>query len=219
MLWGGRCATEDHERSESWNGSEQLIAQGVVTFYKDNSFFPLFKVGSRVGPNDDYFNNLVSENGTYPDDLTGTWDMPSEPSTYLPSSRLLGHVVAASDDTIEGHLLRNQINRRNAVDGMVSSEAESEYVERGDHQNDPQSGWAGPYIATMSKTDPWGGKYLINVRMLHVKHFRDLGSTELLPNIGVIVISAGPNRTLETAADQTGKQFQAVGDDIVFRIK
>lgn len=218
----------DESKIQAAISDVNTIAQGVVTFYKDNSFFPLFKVGSRVGPNDDYFNNLVSENGTYPNDVTGTWDMPSETTTYLSSSRLLGHVVVPSDDTIEGHLLRNQINRRNAADGVVSSEDESAYVERGHRANDPQRGWSGSYIpwraraggrATLSETDPWGGKYLINVRMLHVKHFRDLGSTELLPNIAVIVISAGPNRTLETAANQTGEQFQALGDDIAFRIK
>jgi len=35
----------------------------------------------------------------------------------------------------------------------------------------------------------------------------------------VIVISAGPNRALETSDAQTGETFTVNGDDIVFRIK
>ena len=95
------------------------MAQGVITFYKDNSFFPLFKVGSQVGPNDDYFNNLVSESGVYPTDLTGTWDIPSEPVTYASRATVFGHEVSGTDDTIEGHLVRNQIDSRSLDGGLI----------------------------------------------------------------------------------------------------
>jgi hypothetical protein len=40
-----------------------------------------------------------------------------------------------------------------------------------------------------------------------------------LPKIAVIVLSAGPNRTIETSAEQQFNDFRASGDDIVFRIK
>ena len=193
------------------------IAQGVVTFYKDTTFFPVFKVGTQVGPNDEFFNNLVSESGVYPEDLTQTWDIPPQPVTYASLAEVFGHEVAVSDDTIEGHLLRNRIDRR-SLDGGITFEGNEAYMEQGSFPN-PQQGWSGPYVATMSKADPWGGKYMINVRKLHVRHFRELGSAAVLPTIAVLVLSAGPNRILETAADQPGSEFESQGDDIVFRIK
>jgi hypothetical protein len=193
------------------------IAQGVVTFYKDNAFFPLFRVGGQTGPNDGFFNNLVSESGVYPADLTGTWEIPAQPLTYTSPAEAFGHEVAATDDTIEGHLLRNEVDRRSQDGGLTFAGTEA-YIDQGAFPN-PQQGWSGPYIGTMSKADPWGGKYLINVRKLHVRHFRDLGTNEVLPAIAVLVLSAGPNRILETAADQPGREFESEGDDIVFRIK
>ena len=40
-----------------------------------------------------------------------------------------------------------------------------------------------------------------------------------LPKIAVVVLSAGPNRTIETSAEQQFDAFTTSGDDIVFRIK
>ena len=62
------------------------IGQGVITFYKDNAFFPLFKVGNATGPSDTFFNNLVSENGTYPtldSSIAGTAGDASDPAAWL----------------------------------------------------------------------------------------------------------------------------------------
>ncbi len=208
----------DESKIQAALSEVNVVAQGVVTFYQDNSFFPLFKDGNAVGPSDDYFNNLVSENGAYPTDPTGTWDIPATPTTYNSSSERFGHEVAPTDDTIEGHMIRNQLGRT-STDGGLTFAGTGAYPERGTIPGDPRRGWSGRYVAMLSKTDPWGGKYLINVRKLHVKHFVDIGSTGVLPNIAVIVVSAGPNRALETPADQTGKDFVVVGDDVVFQIK
>ena len=198
----------------------QTTGQGVITFYKDNAFFPLFKVGSATGPNDDFFNNLVSESGTCPTDSTTgtTWDIPAAPTAYVDAAGRFGHQVIATDDTIEGHLVSNLINRTTADGGLTFTGSDA-YPDRGTIPGDPFRGWSGPYIASPTKTDPWGNKYLINVRKLHVKHFADIGASETLPQIGVVVISAGPNRALETSSSQAGETFQVVGDDIVFRIK
>jgi type II secretory pathway pseudopilin PulG len=198
----------------------QVIGQGLITFYKDNSFFPLFKVGNATGPGDEFFNNLVSENGTYPtvdSSIAGAWSLSGEVN-YADGALLFGHQVLATDDSIEAQLLTNLINRTSADSG-VNFTGDDSYPDRGTIAGDPQRGWSGPYVATLSSTDPWGNKYLINVRKLHVKHFQELGSTEVLPNIGVVVISAGPNRALETSDAQTGETFSVNGDDIVFRIK
>ena len=115
-------------------------------------------------------------------------------------------------------MVSNQINRT-TVDGGLTFTGADAYPERGTIIGAPQLGWSGPYIASLTKTDPWGNKYLINVRKLHVGHFAEIGATETLPLIGVVVISAGPNRALETSAAQAGEIFTVVGDDIVFRIK
>ena len=205
-----------------------VLGQGLITFYKDNSFFPLFKVGNSTGPDSAFFNNLVSENGTYPtiDPLiVGNWSTTG--ANYAAASNLFGHQVNVDDDSIEAQLVTNNIARTTNDLGVIFQGAE-EYPVRGTIAGDPQRGWSGPYIATLSSTDPWGNKYLINVRMLHVKFFKDdtagqalktaLGGG-ILPEVAVMVISAGPNRALETSDRQAGDDFTVRGDDIVFRIK
>src|SRR5207244_8436786 len=86
------------------------------------------------------------------------------------------------------------------------------YPLRGSYTGDPQRGWAGPYITSLPKTDPWGNKYLINVRELHAGHLLDPAFSTIhaptmgisgttgtisgpgnLPKVAVIVLSAGPN--------------------------
>src|SRR6266850_5067524 len=95
-------------------GDVGSIGQGVVTFYKDNAFFPLFKDGNKTGSGDDFFDDLVSENGTYPTDSTaplsgglGQWNIPSS-SVPWNVTGFFGHKPNyTSHDTIEGHLIRN----------------------------------------------------------------------------------------------------------------
>ena len=208
-----------------------VIGQGVITFYKDSSFFPLFKVGNNTGPGNLFFDNLVSQNGTYPtveSSVSGWEGVPSGTGipSYAGGSGRFGHRLVTTDDSIEGHLVTNNLDRR-SDDFLVDTDflGDESYPLRGSVPGDPQRGWSGPYIATMSSTDPWGNKYMINVRMLHVGFFESgLGAslilgTEVLPEIAVVVISAGPNRALETSASQQGAAFTVLGDDIVFRIK
>ena len=70
--------------------------------------------------------------------------------------------------------------------------------------------WRGPY---MEKTmaDPWGSKYMANVEFLKPS---EVGGAK-----PVFVISAGPNKLVETVFDQTGPSITRGGDDIIFRIK
>jgi len=87
-------------------------------------------------------------------------------------------------------------------------------------EGDPQKGWAGPYVIALPKTDPWGDKYIINVRNLHSGYLKTLsGSSSRLPKLAVIVLSAGLNRNIETRVDQSFDSFSAAGDDVVFRVK
>lgn len=75
-----------------------------------------------------------------------------------------------------------------------------------------RNAWKGPYIEQF-REDPWGNKYLVNAEWLWP------GSGGEMGNKPVFVLSAGPNKLVETAYNQTGPGMIVGGDDIVFRIK
>src|SRR5579884_2485951 len=125
----------DNSKVQAAIADVSAIGQAIITFYKDNSFFPLFADGRRTGPNDDYFGFLVSENGTYPTDASlstpggvagAGWDIPgtsggsslvtwSAPGYFgdMPDYASQGHA------TIEGHLVRNILG--NPVSSAIGS--------------------------------------------------------------------------------------------------
>ncbi len=70
--------------------------------------------------------------------------------------------------------------------------------------------WRGPYIEKVT-ADPWGSMYKVNVEFLQPAN---VGGTK-----PVFVISAGPNKTIDTTFDQAGPSMTRSGDDIIFRIK
>ncbi len=222
---GGAIDAINNSKVQAAIGDVSAIGQGVITFYKDNAFFPLFVDGQKTGAGDQFYGFLVSENGTYPTDTsfatgsTVSWDVPTTPDSWPSSfSGFFGHkpnYTVAGHTSIEGHLIRNQLG------APVAPGTGPSYPLRGSYTGDPQRGWAGPYITSLPKTDPWGDKYLINVRNLHAGYLKtfDGGSSSALPKLAVIVISAGPNRNIETRVDQSFDNFAAAGDDIVFRIK
>src|SRR5207237_10865490 len=133
---------------------------------------------------DQFRGSAVTGNGCDPRDTacasgsTISWGIPSSPiawpSTFLaffghkPNFSVTGHT------SIEGHLIRNVL----CEPGTTAS-----YPLRGTYSGDPQRGWSGPYITSLPKTDPWGDKYLINVRNLHANYLRTYpgGSSSALP--------------------------------------
>ncbi len=73
--------------------------------------------------------------------------------------------------------------------------------------------WKGPYLDRIPAVDPWGRNYLVNIAKADP-------TTEGSTQKWVVVISAGPNGNLETAADTAGTgNPTAGGDDIVARVK
>ena len=67
--------------------------------------------------------------------------------------------------------------------------------------------WKGPYTDAIPTTDAWGNPYLVNIG--------DAAGTE-----AVIVISAGANGIIETAANNaTASNVTPGGDDIIARVK
>ena len=218
---GGAIDAINNSKVQAAIGDVSAIGQGVITFYKDNSFFPLFEKGQETGAGDSFYGFLVSENGTYPTDSTVTadgfsWDVPSDPGPW-DEEGFFGHRPDFSTGpnghaSIEGHLIRNVLG---------SPTSTQRYPLRGFYNGDPQRGWSGPYVTSLPKTDPWGDKYIINVRNLHAGYLKGLSATgeANLPKLAVVVISAGPDRNLQTHVDQQFDNFKAEGDDIVFRIK
>jgi type II secretory pathway pseudopilin PulG len=217
---GGAIDAINDSKIQAAIGDVSSIGQGVITFYKDNAFFPLFKDGQKTGSSDLFFQDLVSENGTYPTDVSPGryWNVPSSINAWS-TAGFFGHQPDyVVQDTLEGHLIRNVLGNNTA----------KIYPLRGTYSGDPQRGWGGPYVASLPKTDPWGNKYFINIRELHAGHLLDTAGFASvhgitgpgnLPKIAVVVLSAGPNRTIETSAEQQFDHFSALGDDIVFRVK
>jgi Tfp pilus assembly protein PilE len=202
----------NESKIEAAKADVSAIGQATLNFYKDNAFFPLFKDGTETGAGDDFFAMLVSENGTYPStDVSDTWNIGATTS-YPMSSGKFGHQVSPEHDTIEGHLVLNVITNGNTL---------SAYPTRGLLLADPNRGWAGPYFARLPRTDPWGNKYMINVRELHTRHLREVHTAvnSSIPKRVVMVISAGPNRQLETPSEQPFELFRVLGDDIISRLK
>lgn len=196
----------------------QAIGQGIVTFYKDNSFVPGYRTGSETSPTDDIYEMLVSENGSYPKETPGTnWTITSQATQWADKIHF-GQQPLLHHDTIENHLVEN----------TIGDQISNRYKTRGNYLGDPSRGWSGPYVSQLPKTDPWGNKYIVNIREAHVRHLSDPAFASIhqtfqseggLIKTAIFVISAGPNRTLETSSEQSADGFRPLGDDIVFRIK
>ena len=74
--------------------------------------------------------------------------------------------------------------------------------------------WKGPYVDKIPLVDPWGRSYLVNIANA------DPGSETPGTQKWTIVISSGPNGTLETNGGTTATSSPAVGgDDILARVK
>jgi hypothetical protein len=227
---GGAIDAINNSKIEAAKGDVSAIGQGVTTFYSNNSFYPMFANGQQTGAGDTIYAFLVSENGTYPVDNSAgfggsgaTWNIPTAGATGIPTWTTTGNFGHMPDyttgfvghATIEGHLNRNILG--NPINSACPSNC---YPSRGAYIGDTSRGWAGPYVTSLPKTDPWGDKYMINIRNVHVGYLQSLvGTGAKLPELAVYVISAGPDRAIETPVDQPVSNVTVGGDDIIFRIK
>src|SRR5437868_9314325 len=55
----------DHAKIEAAKSDVAVLGQAMMNFFKDNTFFPIYRDGTKTGPDDDNFVALVSEDGTY----------------------------------------------------------------------------------------------------------------------------------------------------------
>ena len=215
----------DNSKVQAAIADVNSIGAGVISFYSDNLFFPVFQDGNFTGGGDDFFDFLGSAQGTFPTDTVLVDDdndvnTPDISAWQVPTS---GHILPDTYDTIGNHLVSNTPDLP-AGDPVPNVHAEA-YPVRGVF-DDAQVGWAGPYVGALPSRDPWGNKYLFNARDLHARHLLDVAAHDPddnevggMPKIVVMVLSAGANRAIETAAEQDFDQFVVGGDDIVFRIR
>jgi hypothetical protein len=107
-----------------------------------------------------------------------------------------GRIPEATDPGVRPWAMaRDDRNVQSLASHLVDNEAG--YATR---SSDPLR-WQGPYLELLSD-DPWGSRYAANVGLLE----RDEGHA-------VFVLSAGPNRLIETPFEAVG--LKAGGDDVV----
>ena len=172
----------------------QQIGIAIHSFLQDTGFAPAFKSGDARGPNDPVFLVLETEGS----------DPTVADSLHWPTE-------AADRDLLENHLIKNR---------PLGTAAR--YPRMGEISWSRFKGWNGPYVPKFPSSDPWDDKYLVNVQLLTPKGVQMASETLTLgtgQRAAVFVISAGPNRALETRFDQVSDAFVTTGDDIVFRIQ
>ena len=171
----------------------ELIGMAVHSFIQDTGLPPAFKSGLSTPPTDEIFFVLETE-GKDAEGKTSTW--PTE---------------ADERDLTENHLMMNQ------PAGSAPS-----YLRIGEISFNRQKGWNGPYLTRLPVSDPWAGKYLVNVQFFTPQGVNLVREGLAIPpggRVAVVVLSAGANRTIETRFDQLSESFTAIGDDIIFRMQ
>ena len=184
---------EDARLSRAMADSE-MIGVSIHSFMHDTGWAPVFKDGGARGPEDDMF--LVLETAG------------SEP---IVDESLHWPMEAVQRDRLENQLMKNK-----------PGETGTAYPRMGQISYSRFKGWNGPYTTSMPSSDPWGDKYFVNVQLLTPKGVQIQHQTLTLgtgQRPAVFVVSAGPNRELETRFDQIAEEFVAGGDDVVFRIQ
>ena len=176
------------------HGETAVIGIAILNFMQDTGgTAPAYKSGQATSADDEIFFTLESD-GDDAVDETASW--PTE---------------LDERGNLENHLITN-----------TPSDLEPSYLRVGEISFARQRGWSGPYLASMPSADPWSNRYLVNVQFLTPQGV-DLVREDLeIPaggRVAVFVLSPGPNRTTETAFDQLDNEFEAVGDDIIFRIQ
>jgi type II secretory pathway pseudopilin PulG len=133
--------------------------------------------------------SVLETTGSEPSDLTGTWSTD-------PNGR----------DQVYNHLVGN-------LPGSLTPG----YRRVGEFAYARFKGWNGPYISKLPPSDPWGDKYLVNIGLMQ----RTLAQNEFAAGrrLAVFVISAGPDRAIQTRFEQFADAFVAGGDDVIFRIQ
>ncbi len=172
----------------------QEIGIAIHSFMRDTGFAPAFTAGDARTPDDPVF--LVLE--------TAGSNPTADEALHWPTD-------LQDRDSLENQLIKNRPGNSAIPYPRVGEISWARY-----------KGWNGPYVAKMPSSDPWDDKYLVNIQMMTPQGIEMADSTltmEVGQRAAVFVISAGPNRVLETRFDQVADSFAPAGDDIIFRIQ
>ncbi len=201
------------EKAKIWVARHDCatIAAEIYAFHSDVKEWPIWKDGADCVP------------GASGDSSTKAYAVLKSADGAMPScagAALLAEWGDANSDTLDNQL----------VWGTPGGDVSKKYFDRAGSTTSP---FRGPYLGTsyliagsvpattfLSK-DPWGNKYLVNIKYLQPEHL-----AHGTPNREVVmIISAGPNETLETKFGQdlltggpSGGKFTVGGDDIVYII-
>jgi len=180
----------------------QALGSAIMRFKSDTGVFPRLVQPSAssasVGVPDtigNRFDFLASLSGTWPTRASNRqW---GSASLTLPTD-FTNVKGSGSTQDFTSHL----------IIGKSRASTDSLYV-RAVNPEDPNSFGFRSGLISADQADPWGHKYLCNVRAL--------GAT----SEAVWVISAGPNGVMETTVNDTGCQASptVLGDDIGFRLQ
>jgi type II secretory pathway pseudopilin PulG len=196
----------DNARVSRAQGDTEIIGVAIQSFMTDTGFAPAFKAGNAHSPSDDIFLVLQSSGNEPIADPSLNWPAAFNPQNPQISQR----------DFLANQVVTNQ-------PGYVgtSNFAGVPYPRMGQISWSRYKGWNGPYNASVPRSDPWDDKYFVNVQLLTQQGIAQENTLRLGTGQrpAVFVISAGPNRTIETRFDQTADAFVAGGDDIIYRIQ
>ena len=135
----------------------------------------------------------------------GVWPMYQDGTNATTSSSNTFDILKSSDG------VDPDVNA--TVTGWSSLKSDNDTLEDQLVSNTPNvngnayPGWRGPYQSVSA--DPWGHRFIVNVGRLNDEHGADGLSSKV-----VVVLSAGPNGTVETKGDVTANSFSIGGDDI-----
>jgi len=169
----------------------QAIASAVMRFKADTGKYPRVIMGSAKDHPDSIFSYLASLNGDFPSHSSPPTGWPTA-FTQSPTT-----TQGATED-ITHHLILGSSRWSGSGDSLYT---------RADPLEDPQAvGFRGQLLSA-DPADPWGNKYMVNVRALG------------MPGRAVWVISAGPNMVIETSFEDTLAADVIENDDIGYRIQ
>jgi prepilin-type N-terminal cleavage/methylation domain-containing protein len=172
------------------NNDCNTIAGAIVQFYKDNGFFPQWRVAGNGGP---------GAAGSRLDLLVSAGNIPViDPAAGVVGGLAFSGWLNGRAETLAGQLISN------APGYTVKTPAS-------------QFGWNGPYVSSVLGPDPWNNRYMVNIGQIEVAPGFSGGGPPV--KNAVWVISAGPNGIIETSFSQAVTNAAWGGDDIARRIQ
>lgn len=176
---------EDAKVTRAANEAE-TISTAILGYYKDTGRWP--------------FTNADGPSGNAVDRLVTASVVPATNGAGAgPGARNWGTYGTAKN--IGDFLYYNNPDDDSAADGTNASQAGQDWPTTG------ALAWKGPYVGAYELADPWGNAYVINSRFFPGGRYNGTVRHK------VMVLSAGPNGTWETAFNDNTTE-DILGDDI-----